>query len=190
MKTKFLTSLTLLFCKCLIVMFGFFAIASTAFSCASKAPTETNKTVENITEQKTAFEQFTEVNKAISDSLIVKIPIVKTAKPECDSITQNELNRVLGLLNSYKKSGQNEASVKYDPIKSEITVWQKIPETKNQISNTNKSQNKILKEKIYIKIPVYVPKPVKYTPFWVKILAWIGGLTLGYIGWRIARIFI
>lgn len=190
MKTKFLTNLTLLFCKCLIVMFGFFAIATTAFSCASKAPIENTHTVEKITEKKADSVKVTEVSKAISDSLIIKIPIVKTAKPECDSITENELNRVLGLLNSYKKSGQNEASVKYDPIKAEIIVWQKIPETKNQITNTNKSQNGSLKEIAYIKIPVYVPKPVKYIPLWVKILAWIGGLTVAYIGWRIARIFI
>lgn len=165
-------------------MFGFFAIASTAFSCASKAPIENTHTVERILEIKTDSVKVTEVNKAISDSLIVNIPVVKTAKPECDSITQNELNRVLGLLNSYKKSGQNETRIYYNPLKGQIIAWQKIPATKTETTNTNKSIKDNKKDIKFIKIPV------KYIPFWVKCLAWIGGLTLAYIVWRIARIFI
>lgn len=184
MKTQILKNITLLFCKCLIVMFGFFAIASTAFSCATKAPIESTHTVERILEIKTDSVKVTEVNRAISDSLILNIPVVKTSNPQCDSITQNELNRVLGLLNTYKKSGQNETRIYYNPKKNQIVAWQKIPETKNQFTNTNKSNKASLKEIKYIKLPY------KYIPFWVKVLAWIGGLTFAYIVWRIVRIFI
>lgn len=154
------------------------------FGCVSKKPIESLHTIERIIEHKTDSSKITQVNKAIIDSLIIAIAKVKTAKPECDSITQATLDNVLAQLNSRKKSGDNEAGIYYDKLKKQIVLWQKLAETKTETTATNKQNNNSQIEKKVVLVPV------KYIPLWVKILAWIGGLTLVFIAWRIARIFI
>jgi uncharacterized FlaG/YvyC family protein len=117
------------------------------FCCSSKKTIPTH-TIERIIEHKTDSVKTTEINRAILDSLIVKVAKVKTAKPECDSITQATLDQVLRQLNSYKKSGNNEASVRYDEALKQIVVLLKQAETKSQITSVNNQE----KEKIYSKM--------------------------------------
>lgn len=154
------------------------------FGCASKKPIESSHTIERIIETKTDSSKIIEVNKAIIDSLIIAIAKVKTAKPECDSIAQATLDNVLAQLNSRKKSGDNEAVIYYDKVKKQIVLWQKLGETKTEKTATNKQNTNSQIEKKVVSVPV------KYIPLWVKILAWIGGLTIVFVIWRIARIFI
>lgn len=152
--------------------------------CASRKPIESTHTTERIIEIKTDSSKVTEVNKAIIDSLIIVIAKVKTAKPECDSITQTTLDNVLAQLNTRKKSGDNEAGIYYDKLKKMIVIYSKLAETKTENTAVNKKLTDVKAEKQIISIPV------KYIPLWVKILAWIGGLTVVFVIWRIARIFI
>lgn len=154
------------------------------FGCASKKPIESTHTIERIIETKTDSSKVIEVNKAIIDSLIIAIAKVKTAKPECDSITQATLDNVLAQLNSRKKSGDNEAGIYYDKLKKILVVYMKSAETKNETTATNKQNTNSQTEKKVVLVPV------KYIPLWVKILAWIGGLTIVFVIWIIARIFI
>ncbi|WP_337967190.1 hypothetical protein [uncultured Flavobacterium sp.] len=151
--------------------------------CSSKKPDPVH-TIERSVEHKTDSVKTTEINQAILDSLIVKVGKVKTAKPECDSITQATLDQVLRQLNSYKKSGSNEASVRYDEALKQIVVLLKQAETKSQIT----SVNKVEKEKEKEVEPIVIRE--KYIPAWVKIFAFIGGLAILFLGWRIGRIFI
>lgn len=171
------------FLQVIVVMFFAIALSFIVWGCASK-PIEATHTIERIIEHKTDSSKITQVNKAILDSLVIKIAKVKTAKPECDSITQATLDQVLRQLNMYKKAGNNEASIGYDEILKEIVVLLKQGETKDEVITTNKLEKD--KEKDKEVKPVFI----RYIPWWVKFLAWIGGGFLAYIVWRIARIFI
>ncbi|RUT67734.1 hypothetical protein D0817_24845 [Flavobacterium cupreum] len=153
------------------------------FSCSSKKPDPVH-TIERTVEHTKDSVKTTEINQAIFDSLVIKLAKVKTAKPECDSITQATLDQVLRQLNSYKKSGSNEASVRYDEALRQIVVLLKQAETKTQTTATNKVEKEKEKE---VK-PIIIRE--KYFPVWVKILAVIGGLIILFLGWRIGRIFI
>lgn len=171
------------FMKVLFFIFVAFLLALVLHGCASK-PTESSHTIERIIERRTDTVKESQVNKAILDSLIIQLAKVKTAKPECDSITQATLNQVLKQINSRKKSGDNEAGIYYDEMKNQIIAWQKIAETYKEKLVTNK-------EKIYIKGDKEIVKiPLKYTPFWAKILAWIGLFSLLFWAYRISRIWV
>lgn len=153
------------------------------FSCSSKQTAPVH-IIERTLEHKSDSVKTTEINKAILDSLIIKVAKVKTAKPECDSITQVTLDQVLRQLNSYKKSGTNEASVRYDEALRQIVVLLKQAETKTQTTAINKVEKQKEKEVE----PTIIRE--KFIPEWVKILAFIGGLTILFLSWRIVRIFI
>jgi hypothetical protein len=88
------------------------------------------------------------------------------------------------LLNSSKKSGDNESGIYYDSLINQIIAWQKIAQTKNESTATNKKTVYIKGDKLIKYIPL------KYIPFWVKILACLGVLFVLFLCWRIARIFI
>lgn len=171
------------FLRILVILLISFSFVCTLFCCSSKKTIPT-RTIERIIEHKTDSVKTTEINRAILDSLIVKVAKVKTAKPECDSITQATLDQVLRQLNSYKKSGNNQASVRYDEALKQIVVLLKQAETKSQITSVNSQE----KEKEKEVEPLVIRE--KYIPKWVKILAFIGGLAIVFLGWRIGRIFI
>lgn len=164
-------------------LIALFALSLLFKSCATK-PIESTHTIERIIEHHTDSVKTTAINKAIIDSLIIQIAKVKTAKPECDSITQATIDQLLKQLNSRKKSGDNEVGIYYDDLKKAIITWNKIGETQSENTTTNKQDSVSNEEKEIVKIPV------KYIPLWVKILAWIGFGFLVYAVWRIARIFI
>lgn len=171
------------FLRILVILLISFSFACTLLCCSSKK-TDPVHTIKRIVEHRTDSVKTSEINRAILDSLIVKVAKVKTAKPECDSITQATLDQVLRQLNSYKKSGNNEASVRYDEALKQIVVLLKQAETKSQIIATNK----LKKEKEKEVEPIVIRE--KYIPKWVKIMAFIGGLAIVFLGWRIGRIFI
>ncbi|MEO8239237.1 MAG: hypothetical protein ABI576_14120 [Flavobacterium sp.] len=152
-------------------------------SCAPK-PIQSTHTIERIIEHHTDSIKTTVVNKAIIDSLMIQIAKVKTAKPECDSITQATVDQLLSQLNNRKKSGDNEAGIYYDKLKKMLVIWQKMAQTQNETLATNKEKTDIKTDDKIVEVPV------KYIPLWVKILAWIGFGFLLYAVWRIARIFI
>lgn len=172
-----------LFLKVLLFCIAYFAICIALHGCASK-PIENTHTIERIIEHRTDSVKTTQVNAAILDSLIIQVAKVKTVKPECDSITQATLDQVLKQLNSHKKSGENEAKIYYDHLLKQIIVSLKQGETKTENTATKKTDTDTSKDKKIVKVPV------KYIPWWVKILAFIGGLTVVFLGWRIGRIFI
>ncbi|KLT67934.1 hypothetical protein [Flavobacterium sp. ABG] len=172
-----------LFLKVFVFILLYSSLCIALHGCASK-PIESNRTIETVSNHKKDSIKTTVINNAINDTLKIQIPKIQTIKPECDSITKAEIQRVLELLNSRKKSGDNEAGLYYDSLKNQIIAWQKIAQTKNETTATNK-------EKIYIKGDHTIKHvPVKYIPFWVKILAYLGGAFLVFLSWRIGRIFI
>lgn len=169
----------------LIVNFIFFLLiilCLTFGSCKSK-PIGSVHNIESSKETTTDSVKTTEVNKAILDSLFIQIAKVKTAKPECDSITQATLDQILRQLNTRKKSGDNEAGIYYDELKKSIVAWQKIAETKNEKTAVNKTTKASITEKENIQVPV------KYIPSWVKYLAYLGVAFILFLAWRFSRIW-
>lgn len=171
------------FFQTLCILLVVFALSLLFKSCATK-PIESTHTIERIIEHHTDSVKTTAINKAIIDSLIIQIAKVKTAKPECDSITQATIDQLLKQLNSRKKSGDNEVGIYYDDLKKAIITWNKIAQTQSVNTAVNNQNITANTEKEIVKVPV------KYIPLWVKILAWIGFGFLVYAVWRIARIFI
>lgn len=170
-----------LFLKVLLICASIFALVVGLHGCASK-PIENTHTIERIIEHKTDSVKTTQVNAAIIDSLIVQIAKVKTAKPECDSITQATLDQVLKQLNTSKKSGYNEAKIYYDELLRKLVIILKQGETKTENTATKKTDTATSKDKEIVKVPV------KYIPWWVKCLAYWGAACLLYVAWRIYSI--
>jgi biopolymer transport protein ExbD len=174
---------TKLFLKVLLFTLFYLALCIVLHGCKAK-PMENTHEVETVIASKKDSVKTTVISGAINDTLKIQLPKIQTAKPECDSITKAELQRVLQLLNSRKKSGDNEAGIYYDSLRNQIIAWQKIAQTKNVSTATNK-------EYIYLKGDKQIKYiSVKYIPLWVKILASIGAMTLLFIVYRISRIFI
>lgn len=171
------------FLQTLLVLALVFMLTLLMNGCASK-PLEKTHTIERVVTYKADSLKVTVVNQAVLDSLFIQVSKVKTLKPECDSITQITLDQLLVQLNSKKKSGENAMGIYYDTIKKMIVGWQKMAETQNEKLVSNKTANTIAIEKESIEVPV------KYIPFWVKILAVLGGISLGVVVWRVAKIWV
>jgi hypothetical protein len=171
------------FLQTLLVLALVFMLTLLMNGCASK-PLEKTHTIERVVTYKADSLKVTVVNQAVLDSLFIQVSKVKTLKPECDSITQITLDQLLVQLNSKKKSGENAMGIYYDTIKKMIVGWQKMAETQNEKLVSNKTANTIAIEKESIEVPV------KYIPFWVNILAVLGGISLGVVVWRVAKIWV
>ena len=72
----------------------------------------------------------------------------------------------------------------YDTIRKMIVGWQKMAQTQSEKSASNKTTNAIAIEKEKVQLPV------NYIPIWVKILAVLGGITLGVLVWRVAKVWV
>jgi hypothetical protein len=168
--------------KALAIMFLAVVFLIVLNGCKAQ-PIESTKTKETVTEVQNDTVKKTVINGAVNDSLKIAIPVVHSAKPECDSLLQVELERTLKLLNSYKKSGENEQGIRYNALKKQLEMWQKMAQTKNE-------STKIVYKYKYIKGETQITEvPVRYVPWWVKYLACIGAVTSAYVVYRISRIF-
>lgn len=114
----------------------------------------------------------TDRNKAIIDSLIITIGRVKTSKPECDSICQENLDHVLEQLNHLKISGDNRFGILYNKHTKLLTAYAKLGETINQKTEEKKDSIRgfdQFKEKKSTK-----EIPVEFTPNYMKYSAYFG----------------
>mgnify|MGYP006204457503 CR=1 FL=1 len=139
--------------------------------------------IEKTIETKIDSVSTIKISKAIQDSLLIKINEIRTAKPECDSITNAEIKNVLQRLNNVKKSGNNEFGVFYDQIKNEVVIYANI---KEQIERDTAVLKAMLSE---FKEMKQETKIVEVYPKWLVILAILGGLFIIFLGWRFSKIF-
>lgn len=151
--------------------------------CAPK-PLQNTKEVTQISVIKKDSSKITTMNKAILDSLFIEVKKVKTAKPECDSIAQANLDQILKQLNSRKKSGDNEAGIYYDELKKMIVAWQKVGQTQSEQVKTNSRERNNINEKEKIEIPV------KYIPAWIRYLSYLGIAFIVFLVWRFSKIWL
>jgi len=97
-------------------------------------------------------------SKAINDSLKMYIGNIRTARPECDSVCQEALERQLSNFNNQKISGDNSFGIYYDKYKKMLVAHANLKETvseyKDSISKISKFRSQLLE------IPVPAPYPV------------------------------
>ena len=123
------------------------------------------------------------ISLPINDTVFIQIPVVRTLKPDCDSLIASELDQALSKLNYRKQSGNNTAGIFYDKYKKLLVQYQKTGESKQE--------NKAVSKTKYVTITKIktVEKPIKYIPKWIIVLAGIGVVSMVYIGYRISRIW-
>lgn len=167
--------------KALAVWFAFLLatlLLSALTSCSPKKPLADAKTEITRWENRTTN---TETNRPINDSLAYWIGQIKTARPECDSITRAEIDRVLMQLSRYVKSGDNSYRMSYDMQKKILSLVTRIGETNNSETIVEKGENK------YFLVNRYTNTLTREQKFhvWLGRLIWI--ILAVFITWKIAR---
>lgn len=108
---------------------------------------------------------------------------IKTAKPECDSITKEYLENYLRNLETHKTSGDNSYGFKYDELKKMLVFYINLAETKNEKQLNSKIEvSEDNKEKIST-------ITVKFIPKYIKVLAWFGVAFVLFLLYRFSLIF-
>lgn len=156
-------------------------------SCKSKKPTiEQDTNVKDSSNYRLETDYKKEVNKAIADSIAKFLPTIKTGDTNCDSICNEKCNELLEQANFYKKSGDNNYKLYFDKEKRLLSFVANLQETISELKRKQEA-----KARFFTKTKtITITKTETYTPFWVKILAWIGGITSLFLAYRFGRIFI
>lgn len=142
------------------------------------------ETIQDITTTTQSHIEHTNVNRAIIDSLGIMIGRIKTARPECDSITQAEIDRVLLQLNRYIQSGENSYRLTYDIYKKILSINTKIGQTRNTEITDSKSHDRYF----ITKVPVYIEKELtKEQKFNLMVGRGLWALLLLAFGWQLKK---
>ncbi len=148
-----------------------FLLFSITISCGRK-PMQSTHTIERIIERQKDSIVNKEISKAIIDSLFVKIGQVKTAKPDCDSIANAEIQKLLRQIATLKKSGNNELGFYYDERNKMLVAYGKLDQSIKELRKLTETNNTNTNDKEKTEIPV------QYIPTWVKWLAVFGCISL------------
>jgi hypothetical protein len=145
-------------------------------SCGKKPMPGTDKVITDVIKTSRDSSNVIDRNLAVIDSLKAYIGAIRTARPECDSVCQATVDRLLSQLNTQKTSGNNSYGFYYDEYKKVLTAYTKLGETINQKTNVAKASDRQTTVKITTTIQV------AYTPAYMKYSAWFG--------WAAAAFFI
>lgn len=180
--------------KAIVYWFVFlFLLATTSFlfvGCGSKKSISENKE-ENTKETNNTFvatNDKTTISQAVEDSILKKIPFIKTGVKDCDSICNEKVDDLLEQLDFYKKSGDNLQQMYYNRVGRYLTINMKLQETISQLKDSVRVEEKHFTKTITKTITV--TKRVRYIPFVIKVLAGLGVAFLIFLGWRFSKIFI
>lgn len=156
-------------------------------SCKSKKPTVQEETnVKDSSRYELVIDHKKEVNKKVADSIAKLLPLIKTGDKNCDSICNEKCNELFEQANFYKQSGDNNYKLLFDKHKRLLSFTANLEETFSELQTKQE-----IKERHFVKtVRITTKEPVKYIPFWVKVLAWIGGIASLFLAWRFGRIFI
>lgn len=121
-----------------LLLFSFLLISCKAAQLTPDVNTDTN-----IEKDTSSHVKITDNSKAIIDSLNVQIGLIKTAKPECDSITQAAISYIFRNLNTSKQSGDNGYQIKYNELLKRLELIIKVGSTKTEVTTDFKAKSKI-----------------------------------------------
>ncbi len=127
--------------------------------CSCKSPKVITKS-ETVTAHDTVrihTNSESQVNRQVSDSLNFYIAKIKTVKPECDSVTQSAIDKLLESFNVSKTSGENSYKFEYDQALRQLRLVIKMAETKNSLKDSVASKTLVLKTNTKTEIPVRLP---------------------------------
>jgi hypothetical protein len=158
-----------------------------AIGCKSKRPTiEQDTNVKDSSRYEVVTDHKKEINKAVADSIAKLLPLIQTGVKDCDSICNEKCNELLEQANFYKQSGDNNYKLLFDKHKRLLSFTANLEETMSEVQTKTE-----IKERHFVRtIKITKKEPVKYIPFWVKVLAWLGGIFCIFLAWRFGRIFI
>ncbi len=111
-------------------------------------------------------------NKAIVDSLMIYIGRIKTGRPECDSVCQETVNKLLSQLNTKKSSGDNSYGIFYDKYNQMLTMYANLAETVNQKSELKENNDHYFLKTTKIPVPANFSKEQEFN-IWVGRLFWV-----------------
>lgn len=165
------TALAYFFSFLIILLFSSLFLVS----CKSKQPLQETKETTTVNHDSIFQSRVITRNKAIIDSLKIVIGKIHTDKPECDSVCQIAIDRLLSQLNSKKTSGDNSVETNYNTKDKSLNVNTKVGETKNDVQV---KYYKITSTKtVYSHRDIPVDKPI---PKWQLLLMITGAVAIGF----------
>jgi len=152
-------------------------ILVTVMAGCGKKPMASDVTIkENTTKEQNTSSTNTTVNGAVNDTLTIGTGIVKTGNPDCDTLCQQEVDRLFSELEFAKSSGQNSYGIMYDKYNKLLKMYANLAETKNQTVDVEK-----IKE-VTAYYNITTTKYITKTPAFMRYSA--------YFGWAMALIVI
>lgn len=121
---------------------------------------------------------YIERSNPVHDTLYITVPTIRTIRPECDSLCQQELQRTLAQLATAKQAGANSYGVYYDRYRQQLVLYQNL---KEQYDTYRSHQEQM-------QTSLFKLQPVPYIPTWAKVLAGIGVLVIIYICYKITSL--
>lgn len=132
-------------------------------ACRSKKQTTQEQHTITIVQHDTLVVERT---PPLTDTLYITVPQIRTIQPQCDSICNHEIKKLLQRLNTTKKAGNNQYGIYYDAYRNQLVLYQHLA----QQLNTYRNRIAQLKEqKSQVKV---IQKP--YYPRWLLITAITG----------------
>ena len=113
-----------------------------------------------------------EVSQPINDHVFIRLPVIQTVIPECDSICNDAVRLALSNIETTKISGVNSYGFKFDKDLDGFKLDMKMGETRNE----NKVKTEVIERKVY--------------PKWLVFLGIVGFLAILFVLYRISRIFV
>lgn len=160
-----------------------------ALSCGKKPITNTSD-FKDLDSLKREIAKLTKVNQAIKDSMAIKLPEIKTAKPECDSIARAEVDKAVEMLNRRVVSGNNQFNILYDKYNRLFNIYSEMGETVDQVTTDKTNNTKIQIRTVTKTIPEpYVPKFYLYSAYagWAFVTYLIIRLIIKIKSWQLKK---
>ena len=170
--------------KVILYLLAAIAFVAVFGACGSKKNLKDTKEMYAFRFDSVNVKETIDRNKAINDGFFKYIGAAKTAKPECDSITQAYLIDVLRSLNTKKTSGENQWGFHYDESKKQFVAYANLAET------VNREKASVQLKTTVTTIIIAKEVPVKWMPWYIIALAGIGGATVAFLGYKLTRFIV
>ena len=127
---------------------------------ACKSVKETQQSQE-VTQRTRIDSIFVEKQVPLRDTVYINIPEIRTIKPECDSLCNEEIRKIMQQISVNRQQGEDSQGVYYNRYKGQLVVYQNIGA--RQSYRTNKDSQTILCSKARENISLYRRG---YPPLW------------------------